>query len=100
MGNKKSTPRTYLSENDLLFLEANTKFNREKIVAWHNAFLVVSSFKFYLLIIFRIEIMISSRESNKKIMLLIGSFKWIHLFWIRFMIIIFFKILFDFMFNS
>lgn len=39
MGNKKSTPRKYLSEKDLIFLEANTKFNREKIIEWHNAFL-------------------------------------------------------------
>lgn len=39
MGNKKSTPRTYLSEKDLLFLEANTRFNREKILEWHAAFL-------------------------------------------------------------
>jgi hypothetical protein len=39
MGNKKSTPRTYLSEKDLQFLEANTKFSREKIIEWHAAFL-------------------------------------------------------------
>ncbi|CAF0761121.1 unnamed protein product [Brachionus calyciflorus] len=40
MGNKKSTPKNYLSEKDLMFLEANTKFNREKIIQWHDAFLV------------------------------------------------------------
>lgn len=40
MGNKKSTPRNYLSEKDLMFLEANTKFNRERIIQWHNAFLI------------------------------------------------------------
>jgi neuronal calcium sensor 1 len=39
MGNKKSTPRNYLSENDLLFLEANTKFDRQKIIEWHGAFI-------------------------------------------------------------
>ncbi|RNA31173.1 Neuronal calcium sensor 2 [Brachionus plicatilis] len=40
MGNKKSTPRNYLSEKDLMFLESNTNFNREKIIQWHNAFLI------------------------------------------------------------
>lgn len=39
MGNSKSQPRTYLSEKDLCFLEANTAFKREKIIEWHNAFL-------------------------------------------------------------
>jgi len=39
MGNNKSQPRTYLSEKDLCFLEANTAFKREKIIEWHNAFL-------------------------------------------------------------
>lgn len=39
MGNSKSSVRTYLSEKDLVFLEANTKFNRDKIIEWHMAFL-------------------------------------------------------------
>ena len=40
MGNNKSAPEfTYLKEKDLCFLEANTKYNREKIIQWHNAFL-------------------------------------------------------------
>lgn len=39
MGNKKSSPRNYLSEKDLLFLEANTSLNREKILTWHEAFI-------------------------------------------------------------
>ena len=39
MGNSKSKPRTYLSEKDLVFLESNTQFKREKIIEWHNAFL-------------------------------------------------------------
>ena len=40
MGNKKSSPEhSYLKEKDLILLEANTKFNREKIIQWHNAFL-------------------------------------------------------------
>lgn len=41
MGNKKSSPEhmTYLKEKDLILLEANTKFNRDKIIQWHNAFL-------------------------------------------------------------
>lgn len=39
MGNKKSAPRNYLSENDLILLENNTNLNREKIVQWHGAFL-------------------------------------------------------------
>jgi Ca2+-binding EF-hand superfamily protein len=39
MGNKNNTPKTYLTEKELVFLEANTKFNREKILAWHAAFL-------------------------------------------------------------
>ncbi len=39
MGNKKSTPSNYLSEKDLVLLESNTNFNREKIVQWHAAFL-------------------------------------------------------------
>ena len=39
MGNKSSNPRTYLSEKELVFLENNTKFNRDKILAWHAAFL-------------------------------------------------------------
>jgi Ca2+-binding EF-hand superfamily protein len=39
MGNKSSAPKTYLSEKELVFLEANTKFNREKIIAWHAAFI-------------------------------------------------------------
>jgi Ca2+-binding EF-hand superfamily protein len=40
MGNKASQEaRTYLSEKELVFLEANTKFNREKIIEWHTAFL-------------------------------------------------------------
>ena len=40
MGNKKSAPRNYLSEQDLIFLEENTKFNRDRIVQWHEAFLI------------------------------------------------------------
>ncbi len=39
MGNSKTKPKTYLSEKDLEFLEANTQFRREKIIEWHNAFL-------------------------------------------------------------
>jgi hypothetical protein len=40
MGNAKSVGnKTYLSEKDLMFLEANTRFNREKIIEWHMAFL-------------------------------------------------------------
>ena len=39
MGNSKSHVKTYLSEKDLMFLEANTRFNREKIIEWHMAFL-------------------------------------------------------------
>lgn len=39
MGNKIIGDRTYLSETDLTFLEANTKFNREKIIQWHSAFI-------------------------------------------------------------
>ncbi len=39
MGNSKSKQCAYLSEKDLIFLESNTKFKREKIIEWHNAFL-------------------------------------------------------------
>jgi hypothetical protein len=38
MGNKLVSD-VYLTENDIEFLEANTKFTREKIVQWHLAFL-------------------------------------------------------------
>ena len=38
MGNKKSAPRTYLSESDLILLENNTKWNRVQIVEWHSGF--------------------------------------------------------------
>ena len=37
MGNKSG--KTYLSENDLVFLEANTKLNRDTILKWHAAFI-------------------------------------------------------------
>jgi Ca2+-binding EF-hand superfamily protein len=40
MGNKLLTDSTCLSEDDLNFLESNTKFTREKILQWHGAFLV------------------------------------------------------------
>lgn len=53
MGQKHGT---YLSESDLAFLEANTKFNREKIVQWHAAFLqdcpsgkIIATFVYFLL---------------------------------------------------
>ena len=40
MGNNKSAQEfQYLKEKDLCFLEANTKYNRDKIIQWHNAFL-------------------------------------------------------------
>lgn len=39
MGNSKSITKTYLSEKDLIFLEQNTQFKRDKIIEWHNAFL-------------------------------------------------------------
>ena len=38
MGNKMISDNT-LSENDIEFLEANTKFSRQKIMQWHLAFL-------------------------------------------------------------
>ncbi len=39
MGGSKSKLHTYLSEKDLVFLENNTNFKRDKIIEWHSAFL-------------------------------------------------------------
>lgn len=39
MGNKKSTNKNYLSENELIILEQNTNFDREQIINWHESFL-------------------------------------------------------------